>query len=387
MNRHERAIRTLSGAVAVVFTAAALLLGVKFSNGDLKPVYSLYATFSTAGQGLGARSDVKIHGVNIGQVKHVTLRNGRARVQMEINRGQKVPVDSSAVIRPKTLFGEKFIDINPGAQEATGPFLKGGQTITNTLGGFELERVLSDAYPILNAIKPEDLTVVLDTLAKGGEGEGAAVNRALDNFRKVADVQAAHDADTQQFLDDLASLSQTLADHAGDVVGAASSLNSALPAINQRGDEVTSVLQQLSRLSNDVADVLDANRAFQDKAVVEGGQSLALLAGRSKEIGPLLTGLRQYFQVQAIVGWIPLGDGTTLAAVKAIVGGDCPMGQVNGCSDAATAAAAKGHSADTTAPAPPGVASPGPAAGPVLILPSPSTGANAIERLVRGLLG
>jgi phospholipid/cholesterol/gamma-HCH transport system substrate-binding protein len=351
-------------------------------------VYGLYATFSTAGQGLGARSDVKIHGVNIGQVKHVTLRNGRARVKMEINRGQKVPVDSSAVIRPKTLFGEKFIDINPGAQEATGPFLRGGQTITNTLGGFELERVLSDAYPILNAIRPEDLTVVLDTLAKGGEGEGTAVNRALDNFRKVADVQAAHDADTRQFLDDLANLSQTLADHAGDVVGAASSLNSALPAINQRGDEVTSVLQQLSRLSNDVADVLDANRTFQDKAVVEGGQSLALLAGRSKEIGPLLTGLRQYFQVQAIVGWIPLGDGTTLAAVKDIAGGDCPQGQVNGCSDAATAAAgAKGQRAGTTAPAPAGVAPSGPAAGSVLILPSPSTGANAIERLVRGLLG
>lgn len=386
MNRHERAIRTMSGAIAVVFTAAAVLFGVKFSNGDLKPVYSLYATFTAAGQGLGVRSDVKVHGVNIGAVKRVTLRNGRALVKMEIQRGQKVPVGCSAIIRPKTLFGEKFVDIDPGPHEATGPFLKGGQTITNTLGGFELERVLSDAYPILNAIKPEDLTVILDTLAKGGQGEGPAVNRTLDNFRKVADVQAAHDADTQQFLDDLAKLSQTLADHAGDVVGAASSLNSALPAVNQRGDEVTSVLQQLSRLSNDVADVLDANRPFQDKAVLEGGQSLALLAGRSNEIGPLLTGLRQYFQVQAIVGWIPMGDGTTLAAVKDIVGGDCPQGQVNGCSDAAAAAAAKGQSSRAAAQAPPGVPAPAPAAGPTLILPVPSTGANAIEQLVRGLL-
>src|SRR5207302_9666 len=180
--------------------------------------YQLDATFAAAGQGLTDNSDVKIHGVNVGRVKHVTLVKGRARVRMDIHRHERIPVDAKAIIRPKTLFGEKFIDIDPGPDEATGPFLKDEEVIKDTLGGFELERVLSELYPVLKAVKPEQLATVIGTLAAGGKGEGDAVNRSLVNFDKVAKVQADHAADTQEFLTDLANLSDELAKRADDVV-------------------------------------------------------------------------------------------------------------------------------------------------------------------------
>src|SRR5207302_6129529 len=126
----------------------------------------------------------------------------------------------------------KFVDIEPGPDETHGPFLRNHGVISRTVGGSELERVLASLYPILKAINPDELAVVLDTLAQGGEGEGSKINRQIVNWQKVSDVEMAHDAQTREFLDDFAKLTDELANRAPDVVGAARDLNVALPDLN-----------------------------------------------------------------------------------------------------------------------------------------------------------
>src|ERR1700737_2795528 len=104
MNR-DRVVHTLTGAIALIVFSAAVYVGVLYTNGDrFKSLRSVYATFDAAGQGLQAKSDVKIHGVTIGAVKFVKLVNGQALVKMVISRDQQVPKDSTARIKPKTLF-------------------------------------------------------------------------------------------------------------------------------------------------------------------------------------------------------------------------------------------------------------------------------------------
>jgi virulence factor Mce-like protein len=381
--RNERAVRILSGAVALLLFSAAVYFGVKATSGAFRPVYSLYATFDTAGQGLASKSDVKVHGMDIGVVKKVTLTNGRALVKMTIYKPQRVPVGSRAVIRPKTLFGEKFVDIDPGStqHEANGPFMKNGDRITNTLGGFELEQVLGKAYPVLKGVRPEDLTTVLDTLARGGQGQGRAIHRQIANWQTLSDIGVAHNADTRQFLDDFALLSNELANRSGDLVALAQSLNSALPPLDQRGDEVASILDNLSRFANDFADILDANRPFQDKAVVEGGQTLNVLSGRAGQIAPLVVGIRQYLQAQAIVGHIPYANGSSLAAVKLIAGGGSPCGQGTPCPTPAPS------SSSAAAPQSPSAAQPQLSLPSLPVqLPQLQSGANAITSLIGGVL-
>src|SRR5205823_9830577 len=135
-------------------------------------------------------------------------------------------------------------------------------------GGFELERVLSDAYPILQAIKPEEVTTLLDTFAKSGQGLGPEINRQIVAFQQISDINVAHDADTRQFLDDLAKLSDELANRAPDLVQAAKDLNVALPVLNAHAGDLAAFLDQASALSSNVADVLEANRPFLTKFVV-----------------------------------------------------------------------------------------------------------------------
>jgi len=384
----ERTFHVVSGLAAIVLGLAAVTLGVEISNGALRPKYQLMATFTAAGQGLQSRSDVKVHGVDIGRVKSVKLVDGEALVRMDIDSDQRVPVVSKATIRPKTLFGEKFVDIDPGDAETTGPFLHDEGVIKDTLGGFELEQVLADAYPVLKAIKPEELLVVLDELAKGAQGEGPAINRQIGNFKKLADVQAVHDPDTDRFLRDLASLTSDLDGHTADVVAGAQALNRALPVLDQRGAELTTTLEQSARLSADLADLLEANQPFLIKGVTEGGKVLQVAADRQGQIGPLILGLRHYLELQAEVARIPFGDGTVLAAIKFVVGEDCPFGRdPNGGCFAGPSSAVPIPSVPVPAG---GAASTGATPGvsvtvPVVPLP-PLTGSDAVTALLGGVV-
>ena len=370
----ERTFRILAGIVTLILLMSATVFGVSAANGALRDVYHLNASFASAGQGLITQSDVKIHGVNIGRVNGVKLRNGRALVRIEIDSDEKIPVDAKATIRPKTLFGEKFVDIDPGENEGKGPFLENEDTIKRTVGGFELEKILTDLYPILQVVTPEELNTVLHTLAAGGVGLGRTANRVLDNFQKLTEVQAAHSADTQQFLDDFALLSGELADSADDLIAGAKDLNSALPVLNQRGDELAVFLDQAARLSGDVADILEANKPFLEKAVTEGGKTIQALSDNRSRLGPTVKGLREFFQVLSEAGRIPRGDGTMMAAVKLVFGESCPTGRIN-CGDAVTPQAQP--QAATIAG---GVAPLSP------VLPAPQSGVDGLLELLGGLL-
>ena len=397
----------ISGLVALVLMVGTTTIGVKWAFGEFDDGYVLRADFAAAGQGLVEGSDVKVRGLDVGHVQSIDLRDGRAVVTMFIFDGHDIPRDSSTfTIRPKTLFGEKFVDVILGPAETTGPYFGDGDEVPRffdeddpipeealrdsegralrSAGGFELERVLADAYPILEAIDPDDVAILLDELARGGAGMGETINRAIVNGEQVLDVQAARDAETRQFLEDLADLSGELADRAPDLVAGAEDLNVALPVLIDNPQAFNALLVQLERTSGELADLLEANTEFIDSVYGDGQAVLDVLYGRRSQVVPLLIGIRQYVQVVASAARIPVGDGTVMAAVKGLVGTE-GCGLIV-CNDAPTGG--------------PGV--PLPPLPPLPELPVPplplgdvlapldgevSRGANAVVDLVGGMVG
>ena len=88
----ERAVRIMTGLIALTLFGSLTVFGVYLGAGKLSPKYHLHAKFTSAGQGLENGSDVKIHGINVGQVTTVHLVNGEAQVNMALHDGEKVPV-------------------------------------------------------------------------------------------------------------------------------------------------------------------------------------------------------------------------------------------------------------------------------------------------------
>lgn len=324
----ERNRNMISGAIGIVILLALVTIGIKASFGAYDGGYKIQGSFAVAGQGLIAGSDVKVRGVNIGEVSSIELVENRALVTMRINDGRQIPVDASAVIRPKTLFGEKFVDVIPGDAELSGPYLGDGAVdgcpsdlpcITDTLGGFELERVLADTFPILDAIDPAELAVVLDELANSGDGLGGTINRSIVNAATLNELAASNDAEFRQFTADLALLSEELDVLAPELLRGARDLNVALPSLNARADQLDKALVQLGRLSGDLADLLENNTDFTENALTNGSKSLQILFDKRTKLQPLLIGLEQYTSTLAEAIRIEAADGTLMAAVKALV--------------------------------------------------------------------
>ena len=110
--------------------ALALFLWIAFGGPlPLKPEgYRFTVPFKEATQ-LAAESDVRISGVSVGKVKSISLGdNGLADATIEMDsQYAPIPDDTRAILRPKTLLGETYVELTPGSRSA--PTLPEGGTL------------------------------------------------------------------------------------------------------------------------------------------------------------------------------------------------------------------------------------------------------------------
>lgn len=126
------------GCLAIVFLAFRVSGLTQSTDAG---AYTIQARFQNIG-GLKVRSPVTIAGVLIGRVTDITFDTDtfEAVVTMTISPEYKVlPADSSASILTAGLLGEKYIGIEPGADEI---ILEEGDTIEFTQPALVLEQLI-----------------------------------------------------------------------------------------------------------------------------------------------------------------------------------------------------------------------------------------------------
>jgi phospholipid/cholesterol/gamma-HCH transport system substrate-binding protein len=70
--------------------------------------YDLTVFFDSV-SGLVKNSLVQIAGIEVGRVKDIALKDGRAQVTMTIRKGVPVYEDAQAIIKSQGVLGDKFI--------------------------------------------------------------------------------------------------------------------------------------------------------------------------------------------------------------------------------------------------------------------------------------
>ena len=189
--------------------------------------YKVNAEFTTAqavtpGQGQA----IDIAGIQVGKVGGVSLEDGVAVVEMDIDPkyAELIHSDATLLLRPKTGLNDMVIEVDPGTSGKTPPQ---GSTIplAQTLPNVQPDQIL----PTLDADTREYLALLLEGGGKGLGGNGrqfssalrrfepftrdlARINRALEvrrdnirrsvhSFRLIAEELGHHDADLARFVD------------------------------------------------------------------------------------------------------------------------------------------------------------------------------------------
>lgn len=174
-------MKRLFGGVAIGL--ACLMVWLTYAAYSKVFVDTVDVTLQTSkiGLQLNPQSDVKLRGIIVGTVKKISTDGDGATIRLGLKpeMARLIPADVSARILPKTLFGEKFVSLVSSG--STGPSIKRGDVIERdqTSVGIEVEKVLNDALPLLQALEPADLNATLNALATALEGRGEEFGRTL----------------------------------------------------------------------------------------------------------------------------------------------------------------------------------------------------------------
>jgi len=257
LTKGSRRLFGLIGAGAIAACAVVSYFGVQQSHPGAT---YLQATFGRAGQGLDQQSDVKVRGINVGQVASVKLdRNGKVLVRIRLNHGIKAPTTSSLSIQPLSIFGPKFIDLDPGTEEGTGPYLADGATIAKTTDPQELTDIAQPTYNLLNAIEPQDVATLLQTFSAGLDGRGPALAGTLDNAAALLDLTTKDAGNLKSLIGDSVPITGTLADRGKEIVNLAQDLNMISPTISTDPAAFRDLLTGTGTVSDQVVALLKSD--------------------------------------------------------------------------------------------------------------------------------
>jgi phospholipid/cholesterol/gamma-HCH transport system substrate-binding protein len=255
------------GAFAVV---CLIFTGwLAFTIGNIKPfqgTYALTAEFDDV-TGLLPNDNVKVAGVVVGKVLDIGVNDGRARVKFSVRNGLKLPADTEAAVRWRNLLGQRYVYLYPGGASTT---LNGGDTIAKTRSVVDLGELFNRLGPIVQAIDPKQVNSFLDTIVGALDGNEPKVRQALD---------------------DLAVLTQGLADRDQAIQRLVGNLDTVAATLNSRDAQIKTVLDNLIAISKtfgENTDVLDRAVTHLD----DFGENLHFLLSRNRsELDSLLTNL------------------------------------------------------------------------------------------------
>src|SRR4051794_38245011 len=170
------------GLAFLVVLALLLGLAVASYNKAFTDVAHVTLETDTAGNQLQEASDVKVRGVIVGGGRNVAASMDGATIDLAINPDHldRIPADVSARLLPKTLFGERFVSLVP-PEKPSAKRLADGDVIgqDRTENAIELQRVIDDMLPLLQAVEPRDLSYTLGAVADALRGRGNALGENL----------------------------------------------------------------------------------------------------------------------------------------------------------------------------------------------------------------
>lgn len=214
----------------------------------------------TAGLNLPQNADVKLRGMIVGEVKEVEPRDGGVRLVLGMKPDMigDVPADVTAEIVPKTLFGEKYIALIP-ADDAGPERLQAGDTIQRAEVPIEVENLLNDLYPLLQAVEPAELSYTLTAVSQALEGRGEQLGETLVSANEYL---TALNPDVPTLVDDLTKLGDVADGYAAQMPTLGRFLRNTTFTGNTvvaKRTQLTAFFEEGTRLANTLTDFVDAN--------------------------------------------------------------------------------------------------------------------------------
>lgn len=291
----RRTIRLrLYGIVFVVVVALLLSLSVAVYRQAFTSVVRITLEADTLGNQLEPRADVKLRGLLVGEVREVRADGEKATlgIALKPEHVSLIPADVHARLLPKTLFGEKYVDlVAPPTSSARS--IRAGDVITQdrTTVGIELQRLMNDLLPLLRTVQPAKLNATLSAFSTALEGRGDDIGDNLTRLDAYLRRLNPHMPSLKEDISRFADVAEVYGEAAPDLLRILDNTLTTSRTIVEKRDQLSSLLTWTATAADTTEGVLDENSARLITLGRVSRPTLALFARYSPEYPCLLAGL------------------------------------------------------------------------------------------------
>jgi phospholipid/cholesterol/gamma-HCH transport system substrate-binding protein len=286
--------RRLSGLVlllVIVLIVTGCLLNF---NKVFKPVEMVTLQTDTVGNQLSKQGDVKVRGVIVGEIKSVDSDGERATVQMAMDPDAltAIPSNVTAMLVPKTLFGERYVSLNI-PPNPTPRRLQEGDVITQdrSQNATETEQVLNNLMPVLTAVQPQKLSDTLGAISEALSGRGQQLGGTLVQLNQLLEGTNPSLPDLLAVINRLSPTADIYNAATPDLIGALDNLVTTSRTLVQQRAAFESTFRTVTSAANVTTDFLAVNRNNIINLAATSLPVLDLLARYSPEFPCLFTQL------------------------------------------------------------------------------------------------
>jgi phospholipid/cholesterol/gamma-HCH transport system substrate-binding protein len=284
----------LFGVVFVAVMALFAGLAVALYNKAFTPIVLVTLDAKRAGLQLLPQSDVKVRGLIVGDVRaiKVTAAGAALTLALDPSKTRLIPANVEARLLPKTLFGEKYVDLvippHPSARH-----IAAGDVIPQDRSrpAVEIDQLLNDVLPVLQALNPPELNAALGAIATALQGRGAEIGdtvRVADAYLRKINPQLP------TLTHDIAALSDVASTYNQAAPDLLRILRDASFTSNTIVEKRTTIISLLSKGTTTIRDARRFVAANENHFVgfnIADRQALALLARYSPEVPCLVAAL------------------------------------------------------------------------------------------------
>ncbi|MBA2951181.1 MCE family protein [Streptomyces himalayensis] len=290
----QRARLRLYGVVFIAVIATLLGLSVAVYQQVFTPAVRITLEADTLGNQLDPRADVKLRGLLVGEVRAVRADGEKATLDIALKPEQvpQIPADVHARLLPKTLFGEKYVDLVV-PRGSSGRPIQAGDVITQdrTTVGMELQQLMNDLLPLLRTVQPGKLNATLSAFSDALEGRGDRIGDNLTRVERYLRKLNPHMPSIQEDISRFADVAEVYADAAPDLMRILRNTVTTSRTLVEQKDQLAAALASTATVAGTADDFLDENG---DRLITLGRVSrptLELFARYAPEYPCLLEGL------------------------------------------------------------------------------------------------
>ncbi|RDI51869.1 MCE family protein [Nocardia mexicana] len=247
----------------------ALLIGSSVATQARLGDKTIQAEFAQAA-GLRAGATVDVSGIEVGAVRAVRLEGTKVIADLKVRRDLKLGPDARAAIKISTILGRLHVDLVPGS----GQGLPGDRIrIDHTSVPYNLGKVVQDpqykqSFERIERIDPQKLRGALDTVNEQMGGSPQLAVQALDSVGALAKVINDRRDEVDTLLKSMDQVSQLVSDNQNSVL-----------MLLTRGEAIGTAVQQRQELLRQLLDnVAGLSKLLQDMGL-ENNEQLGPMIG------------------------------------------------------------------------------------------------------------